>query len=357
MFMDKLKMRHIKYILLLLLVFMPALASSANEKADEEGGLNIPEIVLEHLSDSYEWHIATYGDNHISIPLPIIIRSDATGEWHFCTSHSLPDNFYFNKEMHGKIYEKLPDGSTIRPLDLSITKTVAQIWIVVIVLICIFTYCSRWYKKHDERSQAPSGFVGMMEMLITTINDDVIKSSIGEKHYRKYSPYLLTVFFFILTANIMGLIPFFPGGANVTGNINVTFFLALCTMIAINLFGNKHYWKDIFWPDVPLFLKAYPVAVMPVIELFGVFTKPFALMIRLFANIMAGHAVILSFTCVIFLGWSMGVGYGLGLNTLSIVMLLFMNCLELLVAFIQAYVFTLLSAVFIGLAHVEHATE
>lgn len=350
-------MRHIKYILLLLLVFMPALASSANEKADEGGGLNIPEIVLEHLSDSYEWHIATYGDNHISIPLPIIIRSDATGEWHFCTSHSLPDNFYFNKEMHGKIYEKLPDGSTVRPLDLSITKTVAQIWIVVIVLICIFTYCSRWYKKHDERSQAPSGFVGMMEMLITTINDDVIKSSIGEKHYRKYSPYLLTVFFFILTANIMGLIPFFPGGANVTGNINVTFFLALCTMIAINLFGNKHYWKDIFWPDVPLFLKAYPVAVMPVIELFGVFTKPFALMIRLFANIMAGHAVILSFTCVIFLGWSMGVGYGLGLNTLSIVMLLFMNCLELLVAFIQAYVFTLLSAVFIGLAHVEHATE
>lgn len=336
---------------------MPALASSANEKADEEGGLNIPEIVLEHLSDSYEWHIATYGDNHISIPLPIIIRSDATGEWHFCTSHSLPDNFYFNKEMHGKIYEKLPDGSSVRPLDLSITKTVAQIWIVVIVLICIFTYCSRWYKKHDERSQAPSGFVGMMEMLITTINDDVIKSSIGEKYYRKYSPYLLTVFFFILTANIMGLIPFFPGGANVTGNINVTFFLALCTMIAINLFGNKHYWKDIFWPDVPLFLKAYPVAVMPVIELFGVFTKPFALMIRLFANIMAGHAVILSFTCVIFLGWSMGVGYGLGLNTLSIVMLLFMNCLELLVAFIQAYVFTLLSAVFIGLAHVEHATE
>ena len=350
-------MRHIKYILLLLLVFMPVLASSANEKADEEGGLNIPEIVLEHLSDSYEWHIATYGDNHISIPLPIIIRSDATGEWHFCTSHSLPDIFYFNKEMHGKIYEKLPDGSTVRPLDLSITKTVAQIWIVVIVLICIFTYCSRWYKKHDERSQAPSGFVGMMEMLITTINDDVIKSSIGEKHYRKYSPYLLTVFFFILTANIMGLIPFFPGGANVTGNINVTFFLALCTMIAINLFGNKHYWKDIFWPDVPLFLKAYPVAVMPVIELFGVFTKPFALMIRLFANIMAGHAVILSFTCVIFLGWSMGVGYGLGLNTLSIAMLLFMNCLELLVAFIQAYVFTLLSAVFIGLAHVEHATE
>ena len=342
-------MRHIKYILLLLLVFMPALASSANEKADEEGGLNIPEIVLEHLSDSYEWHIATYGDNHISIPLPIIIRSDATGEWHFCTSHSLPDNFYFNKEMHGKIYEKLPDGSTVRPLDLSITKTVAQIWIVVIVLICIFTYCSRWYKNHDERSQAPSGFVGMMEMLITTINDDVIKSSIGEKHYRKYSPYLLTVFFFILTANIMGLIPFFPGGANVTGNINVTFFLALCTMIAINLFGNKHYWKDIFWPDVPWWLKV-PVPMMPFIEFFGIFTKPFALMIRLFANMLAGHMAMLVLTCLIFISASMGPALNGTLTVASVLFNIFMNALELLVAFIQAYVFTMLSAVFIGLA-------
>lgn len=354
--MNRFIMRHIRAVLLLL-ALMPAFTLSAKEKSDSGSELNIPEIVLEHLSDAYEWHIATYKDHHISIPLPIIIRSEATGEWHFCTIHSLPKNFYFNKEMHGKIYEKLPNGTVVRPIDLSITKTVAQIWIVVIVLIAIFTYCARWYKKHDERKEAPSGFVGMIEMLITTINDDVIKQSIGEKHYKKYSPYLLTVFFFILTANVLGLIPFFPGGANVTGNINVTFFLALCTMIAINLFGNKHYWKDIFWPDVPVFLKAYPVAVMPVIELFGVFTKPFALMIRLFANIMAGHAVILSFTCVIFLGWSMGVGYGLGLNTLSIVMLLFMNCLELLVAFIQAYVFTLLSAVFIGLAHVDHVSE
>ena len=190
-----------------------------------------------------------------------------------------------------------------------------------------------------------------------SIHDDLIKPSIGEKHYKPYVPYLLTVFFFIFTTNLMGLIPLFPGGANVTGNINVTFFLAVCTMIAINLFGNKEYWKEIFWPEVPLFLKAYPVPIMPVIELFGVFTKPFALMIRLFANMMAGHAVILSFTCVIFLGWSMGVGYGLGLNTFSAIMLLFMNLLEVLVAFIQAYVFTMLSAVFIGLAHKEHHAE
>ena len=133
-------------------------------------------------------------------------------------------------------------------------------------------------------------------------------------------------------------------------------FLAVCSMLVINLFGNKEYWKDIFWPHVPFLLKA-PIPLMPVIELFGVFTKPFALMIRLFANMMAGHAVILSFTCVIFLGWSMGVGFGLGLNIFSILMLLFMNCLELLVAFVQAYVFTLLSAVFIGMAHKEKEAE
>lgn len=331
---------------------MPTCSLAADE-GEKGATLNIPEIVLEHLSDSYEWHIASYKGKSLAIPLPIIVRSEATKEWHFCTASSLPANFFFNSDQHGKIYEKLEDGSVTRPIDLSITKSVAQIWIVVIILVCIFMYCARWYKRRDVTSPAPRGFVGVMEMLVTSIYDDVIKASINEKQYKKYAPYLLTVFFFILTTNLIGLVPIFPGGANVTGNINITLFLALCTMIAINLFGNKEYWKDIFWPKVPIFLKAYPVAIMPVIELFGVFTKPFALMIRLFANMMAGHAVILSFTCVIFLGWSMGIGFGLGLNIFSIIMLLFMNCLEVLVAYIQAYVFTLLSAVFIGMAHTE----
>ena len=332
---------------------MPALA----EEGGEGEKINIPEIVLEHLADSYEWHIASYQGQHLSIPLPIIIRSENTGEWHFCTAHSLPEGFFFSEEHHGKIYERMADGSEVRPLDLSITKSVLQIWIVVAVLIIVFLSCARWYKKHDVKDQAPGGFVGFMEMIVMTIHDDLIKSSIGEKHYKPYAPYLLTVFFFILTCNLIGLIPVFPGGANVTGNINITFFLALCTMLAINIFANKEYWKEIFWPEVPLFLKAYPAPVMPLIELFGVFTKPFALMIRLFANMMAGHAVMLSFTCVIFLGWSMGVGFGLGLNAFSILMLLFMNLLELLVAFVQAYVFTMLSAVFIGLAHKDHHAE
>ena len=344
------------FVFLLLMVMMPFLACAEEAQSGKET-MDIPEIVLEHLSDSYEWHIATFGESSISIPLPIIIRSAETGEWFFCSEHSLPEPFFFDVRHHGKIYEKLSDGSTVRPLDLSITKSVAQIWIVVFVLIAVFLSCAHWYKKHDERSEAPGGFVGMMEMFVMSIYDDVIKASIGEKHFKSYAPYLLTVFFFIFTTNLLGLLPIFPGGANVTGNINVTFFLAVCTMIAINLFGNKEYWKDIFWPHVPVFLKAYPVPLMPVIELFGVFTKPFALMVRLFANMMAGHAIILSFTCVIFLGWSMGVGYGLGLNFVSGIMLLFMNCLEVLVAFIQAYVFTLLSAVFIGLAHKEEEPE
>ena len=345
-------MKQLRTIILVLLAVLSSVQINASETEGEK--INIPEIVLEHLSDSYEWHIASYEGKHISIPLPIIVRSSSTGEWYVCTAHSLPEQFFFDETHHGKIYEKLPDGTRERPLDLSITKTVTQIWIVVIVLIAIFLSCAKWYKTRDEKSEAPGGFVGMIEMFVMTIHDDLIKPSVGENHYKPYAPYLLTVFFFIFTTNIIGLIPIFPGGANVTGNINITLFLAVCTMLAINLFGNKEYWKEIFWPEVPLFLKAYPAPVMPLIELFGVFTKPFALMIRLFANMMAGHAVILSFTCVIFLGWSMGVGYGLGLNIFSIIMLLFMNCLEVLVAFVQACVFKMLSAVFIGLAHKEH---
>ncbi len=348
-------MKQIKSLILVLLTaLMPIQAHCSSAEGE---GIDIPHIVLEHLADSYEWHIASHEDMHYSLPLPIIVRSENSGEWHFCMAHSLPEGFFFSEEHHGKIYETLADGSIVRPIDLSITKTVAQIWIVVLLLIAVFIPCARWYKKRDEKSAAPGGFVGMMEMLVMTIYDDVIKGSIGGGKHKKFAPYLLTVFFFIFFTNLIGLIPIFPGGANVTGNINVTLFLAICTMLAVNLFGNKEYWKEIFWPEVPLFLKAYPAPIMPVIELFGVFTKPFALMIRLFANMMAGHAVILSFTCVIFLGWSMGVGFGLGLNLFSAIMLLFMNCLEVLVAFVQAYVFTMLSAVFIGLANREHHAE
>ncbi len=358
-------MKNIKNIFFLLILALLPLQTFANgaEGEQKEEGIDIPEIVLEHLSDSYEWHIATYEGKHLSIPLPIILRSSETGEWTFCTEHAIEEGsvnsgrYFFDEEHHGKIYEKLSNGESVRPLDLSLTKSVVQIWIVVIVLLTVFLSCAKWYKKHDEKSDAPKGFVGCIEMLVMYIYESVIIACVGEKHAKKFAPYLLTVFFFILVTNLLGLLPVFPGGANVTGNINVTLFLAICTMLLVNIFGNKEYWKEIFWPEVPLFLKAYPAPLIPVIEVVGIFTKPFALMVRLFANMMAGHAIILSFTCVIFLGWTLGTGMGLGLNIFSGVMLLFMNCVELLVAFVQAYVFTLLSAVFIGLAHPEHHHE
>ena len=189
-------MKQFKTIILLMMVAllpMPALASEGGEGEE----LDIPEIVLEHLADSYEWHIASYHGKHLSIPLPVIIRSENTGKWHFCTAHSLPEGFFFSKEHHGKIYEKMADGTEARPLDLSITKSVMQIWIVVIVLIVVFLSCARWYKNHDVKSEAPGGFVGAMEMIVMTIHDDLIKSSIGEKHYKPYAPYLLTCFFFV----------------------------------------------------------------------------------------------------------------------------------------------------------------
>ena len=182
--------------------------------------------------------------------------------------------------------------------------------------------------------------------------DDIIKPNVGPK-YRKYAPYLLTVFFFIFLTNLLGLLPIFPGGANVTGNIAVTLALALCTFIAVNFFGNKEYYKEIFWPDVPTWLKV-PVPLMPLIEIFGMFVKPFALTIRLFANILAGHTALLAFVCIIFVTMSVNSYIGSGMTVVSVFFTIFMNCLELLVAFIQAFLFTMLSSVFIGLSQPEH---
>lgn len=361
--MKKTLLRTLCMALFVLLAGMPVRAAHSSG----DSSVDVEEIVLGHMADAYEWHITTWEGKHISIPLPIIVRSERTGEWSMFSSaemvealhHGATDykGFYFNEERNGKIYERLADGTSVRPWDLSITKSVAQIWIVVLVLLVVFLSCAHWYRKHDVRKESPRGFVCLMEMLVMTIHDDLIKDSIGEKHYRPYAPYLLTVFFFIFVTNLLGLLPVFPGGANVTGNINITFFLALCTMLAINLFGNKEYWKEIFWPDVPIFLKAYPLPIMPIIELFGIITKPFALMVRLFANMMAGHAIILSFASIIFITWQVNAYIGSGLTVLSFVMMLFMNCLEVLVAFVQAYVFTMLSAVFIGLAHPEHESH
>ena len=194
-----------------------------------------------------------------------------------------------------------------------------------------------------------------MEMLVTMVENDIIKDCVGED-YKKYSPYLLTAFFFIFINNLMGIVPFFPGGANVTGNIAVTLVLALFTFFTVNIFGNKHYWKEILWPEVPTWLKV-PLPLMPVIEIIGMFTKPFSLMVRLFANILAGHFMILGVVAVVFLTAKMGVAVNSGLSAVAVILGVFMDCLELLVAFIQAYVFTMLSAVFIGLSRQKAEIE
>lgn len=345
-----------------LLLFMTMFCSfyfSTTVQAKEQSEIDVKEIVLGHMSDSYEWHITTWNDHHISIPLPIIVRSETTG-WHIFSSarlHESPDgcyeNFFIDSQSNNKIVEKLADGTTKQPLDISITKNVIQIWIVVLLMSIIFISSARWYKNKEVNSKAPNGFVGFIEMFVMSIVDDLIRPSVGEKCYRKFTPILLTIFFFIFITNLLGLIPIFPGGANITGNINITLFLATCTMLMVNLFGNKEYWKEVFWPPVPTWLK-FPVPMMPIIEIFGIFTKPFALMVRLFANMMGGHAIILSLCSVIFITCQISAAIGTPLTFVSFIMMIFMNCLELLVAFIQAYVFTMLSAVFIGLSHPEH---
>lgn len=358
--------KHIYYILTLLLVLMlpirnNAYAQNSDEPAKEK--IDIQHIIFSHTDDAYEWHITNIGEKEVIVPLPIILYSQNSG-WNVFMSSKFHENggeykgFYISSsaENAGKIVEKDKAGNETRPLNISISKDVFELLLVVCLVTFMILYTARWYKNRKPSDNAPKGFVGFMEMFIMSINDDVIKSSIGEKHYRKYAPYLLTVFFFVFTSNLVGMIPFFPAGANITGNIAITFFLALCTFIATNLFGNKHYWKDIFWPDVPTWLK-FPVPMMPVIEFFGVFTKPFALMVRLFANILAGHAIIISLVCIIFITFQMGVIAGTSLTVVSVIMTIFMDFLELLVAFIQAYVFTMLSAVFIGLAHLEPEKE
>jgi F-type H+-transporting ATPase subunit a len=350
--------RFIRLYLILFLTFFSSLSLQASTAESEEGKIDVKEVVLGHMSDGYDWHITTWNGHHVSIPLLVIVKGENSG-WHAFSSSRIAhghsyEGFYIDYEKGGKIYEKVGDKSS-RPWDISITKNVVQIWIVVFLMLFIFIGCARWYKNRKPEDEAPKGFVGLIEMFVMMVNDDIIKPSIGEKKYKKFAPYLLTAFFFIFLTNLLGLIPVFPGGANVTGNITITFILAFATLLVTNLFGNKEYWKEIFWPDVPTWLKV-PIPMMPVIEMFGIFTKPFALMVRLFANIMGGHAIILSMTCVIFITCQLGATIGTSLSVVSVILMIFMNCLEVLVAFIQAYVFTMLSAIFIGLANAEHHT-
>lgn len=333
------------------LLFLMA-AGTANLKAQD---VDVKKIVFDHIQDSYEWHITHWGETPVRIPLPVIVKGETSG-WHVFLSSRLDGGnthhgFYIAADgpNAGKVVEKNAAGEEVRPWDFSLTKTALALLINCAVLFTVVFVPVRWYRRHP--GEVPKGFVGAVEMLTTSIVDDVIKPCIGKK-YKKYAPFLLSAFYFILVNNVLGIVPIFPAGANTTGNIAVTFILAFSIFLVVNIFGSKEYWKEIFWPKVPIWLKL-PVPLMMFIEIFGVFTKPFALMARLFANIMAGHSVILGITSLIFISAAMGPLMNAGMSAVAVVFTVFMNCLELLVAFIQAYVFTMLSAVFIGLAQVE----
>lgn len=324
-------------------------------KAQEEETLDMQSYIFGHIQDSYDWHITDINDKAITIPLPVILYSKETGINVFM-SHKLEEPGGYkgfriaeSGKYEGKIVEDTQTGEQ-RPFDLSMTKNVCAMLFASILLIVLMLSCASWYRKHDVTKEAPSGLAALLEPVIVMINDEVIKDAVGKNH-AKYAPYLLTAFFFILINNLLGLFPTFPGGGNVTGNIAVTLVLALFTFFMVNLFGTKHYYKEIFWPDVPIFLKAIPI--MPIIEIVGTITKPFSLMIRLFANILAGHIMILSAIAVIFLTAKMGAVVNGSLTVVAVLFGVFLDFLEILVAFIQAYVFTMLSAVFIGMAQKE----
>jgi F-type H+-transporting ATPase subunit a len=352
------------FSVLLLLTFattVPANASSDEEKFDAG------EMILHHVQDAHEMHIA--GD--FAIYLPVIIFDG--GMKVFSSSH-----FYHNKKevvnpkkgkkehyyvhegyilyhekiykLNGKSLELDKDGhphNAEAVSDFSITKNVVGIFLCLAIMFYVFIKVAKAYKSRGIA--APSGLQSFIEPLIIFIRDEVAKPSIGH-HYGKFMPYLLTVFFFIFTCNLLGLIPFL-GGMNVTGNIAVTLVLAIMTFVITSVNANKAYWMHIVAPPgVPLWL----LPIMLPIEIIGIFSKPIVLMLRLFANVTAGHIIILAFVSLIFIfGSKFGAGAGYGTSVLSMVFAVFMNILELLVAFLQAYVFTLLSALYFGAATEE----
>lgn len=399
-------LKHIKLLLIALTISGFALKSSMahtdhatehkeniHEIADEEV-FDAGKMIIEHVIDSYEWHILNWGHTHVSVPLPILIFHDgqllsfmSSAFVDHDTHHKVPVFFDTNGEMihydehghgpdaafafaimqdgahkgkiayidtqeylaHHKVVEITEGGL---PLDFSITKNVVALWFSIILMLWIFTSVARSYKT--RKGMAPKGMQSVFEPLIIFIRDDIAKSSIGEKKYEKYLPFLLTIFFFIFFNNLLGLIPIIPGGANLTGNIAVTGVLAIFTFVITTLSANKNYWVHIVnTPGVPWWLK-FPIPLMPIVEIMGVFTKPFVLMVRLFANITAGHIIVLGFMSLIFIFGAMTPVAGYGVSIVSVAFSIFMSLLEFLVAFIQAYVFTLLSALYFGAAVEEH---
>lgn len=332
-------------------------STAAGGKKDTTGNqaaetFDASSFITGHVSDSHEWHIMTTKSGHqVAIYLPVILYDKDSG-FHVFSSEKIAEGksykgFAIAEEGNhaGKIVRVDESGNpdeTYIPLDFSITKSIFGMLVAAVILVWLMLSLARSYKKTGI--SAPRGIQGFLEPVVLFIRDDVAIPNIGEKKYERFMPYLLTVFFFILINNLLGLIPIFPFGANVTGNVNVTFVLAVCTFLITQFSANKHHWREVFAaPGVPFWL----LPIMIPIEIIGLFSKPFALMIRLFANITAGHIIVLSLVSLIFIFQSVMVA------PVSIFFVLFMDFIELLVAFLQAYIFTILSALFIGMATAE----
>jgi F-type H+-transporting ATPase subunit a len=322
-----------------------ALAQKDTSKAAEQE-FDPQAVIMEHIGDSHSWPVI----GKTTLPLPVILYTDKGLEF-FSSAHLQPEgatyrgNYYTYKIEENKIKAvdaagKVDEAASARVWDFSISRNVISMIMTMTILLIVFLSVSSAYRKRPGK--APKGLQSFMEPLILFVRDDIALPNLGLK-YVKYMPLLLTIFFFILINNLFGMIPFFPGGYNLTGNIAVTATLSVIILLVINLNANKHYWKHIFMPN-PWWL--FPIMIP--VEIVSIFSKPIALMIRLFANITAGHIVILSLISLIFIFHSLAV------SPVSIVFVVFMDLIELLVAFLQAYIFTLLSALFIGMATEEH---
>ena len=403
------KTRHFSIILLLIAIFL--MPSTAKASGDGEGGLNVKEVIFHHLGDGYGWEVPF---SHVyRIPLPVIVRAQ-DGKW-MCFSSSklqkietVPDAegkekteavpqivsvskdgkdyqfvlahvskhankvvqiFPLNSESDKKEFndaweavvasragqDAIVDGyvefdgtyyKEYKPLDLSITKNVFALLIASVVVTLLVLGLARYYARHTDKT--PRKGMGFIEMLVDFLYSGTIKSALGSKT-KKFAPYLLTCFFFIFVMNLLGLVVIFPGGANLTGNIAVTLVLAVIAFVMINIHGSKHYWKDIFWPDVPIWLK-FPLPIMQFIEIFSMFTKPAALCVRLFANMMGGHMIVITLILIIFIFAAFGAVATGASVVVSVLFTLFMLALDVLVSFIQAYVFTLLTTIFISMS-------
>lgn len=304
------------------------------------------EAIMEHIGDSHSWPVI----GKTTLPLPVILYSDKGLEVFSSKKIEEEGSVYagqnYSYKLEGnkvKVVDasgKIDETASKKVWDFSITRNVISLFMSAVILLLVFLTISSTYTK--RANQAPKGLQSFLEPLIVFIRDDVAIPNVGYK-YARFMPLLLTIFFFILINNLIGIIPFFPGGYNLTGNIAVTGTLAVIILFVVNLNGNKHYWKHIFSPD-PWWL--FPIMIP--VEIVSIFSKPIALMIRLFANMTAGHIVALSLISLIFIFGTLWIA------PVSVAFVVFMDCIEVLIAFLQAYIFTLLSALFIGMATMEH---